>query len=317
MRVEPYLFFDGRCEEAIEFYKKALGAQVSMMMRFKDSPEPQGADCAPGNPDKIMHACLSVRGTNIMASDGRATGKPKFEGFSLSFPAKDEMEADQLFAALSNGGQVQMPLMKTFFSPRFGMVADKFGVSWMVIVNQAAAANASKDFVLTRVFDAPRELVWQAFTDPKRLKEWWGPKGAKVVYAKVDLKPGGSYHYALETPDGGTIWGRFQLREIVPRERLVSINSFSDEDGGLTRHPMAPSWPMLLHSTFTFEDEPGGKTKVTIRWQAYQASPEEQATFDAGHDSMRQGWGGSLEVLTDYLAKASKPKSKPRAKAKT
>ena len=148
MRVEPYLFFDGRCEEAIEFYKKALGAQVFMMMRFKDNPEPQGqgADCAPGNPDKIMHACLSVRGTNIMASDGHAKGNPKFEGFSLSFPAKDETEADQLFATLSDGGQVQMPLMKTFFSPRFGMVADKFGVSWMVIVNQAAPRGQVEGF---------------------------------------------------------------------------------------------------------------------------------------------------------------------------
>ena len=319
MRVEPYLFFDGRCEEAIEFYKKALGAQVAMMMRFKDNPEPQGqgADCAPGNPDKIMHACLSVRGTNIMASDGNAKGNPKFEGFSLSFPAKDEKEAGQLFAALSDGGQVQMPLTKTFFSPSFGMVADKFGVSWMVMVNQAAPAGQSKDFVITRVLDAPRELVWQAFTDPKRMKEWWGPKGAKVLHSKMDLKPGGTYHYGMQMPDGMAIWGKFTFREIVPRERLVFITSFSDEDSGITRHPMAPSWPMLMHSTFTFEDEPGGKTKVTIRWQAYQASPEEQAAFDAGHDSMRQGWGGTLEVLTAYLAKTSKPKSKPKAKAKT
>ena len=135
MRVEPYLFFDGRCEEAIEFYKKTLGAQVAMMMRFKDNPEPQGqgAGCAPSNPDKIMHASLSVRGTNIMASDGNAKGNPKFEGFSLSFPAKDETEANQLFAALSDGGQVQMPLNETFFAKSFGMVADRFGVSWMVI----------------------------------------------------------------------------------------------------------------------------------------------------------------------------------------
>ena len=114
MRVEPYLFFDGRCEEAIEFYKTTLGAQVAMLMRFKDSPEPQGPQCIPANADKIMHACISVRGTNIMASDGRAEGKPKFEGFSLSFPVKDEAEAEKVFAALSSGGQVQMPLMKTF-----------------------------------------------------------------------------------------------------------------------------------------------------------------------------------------------------------
>ena len=164
-----------------------------------------------------MHACLSVRGTNIMASDGNAKGKPKFEGFSLSFPAKDETEADQLFAALSDGGQVQMPLMKTFFSPRFGMVADKFGVSWMVIVNQPAAGEKSKDFVITRVLDAPRELVWQAFTDPKRMKEWWGPKGAKVVHSKMDLKPG--RNLPLRHADAGR---RCHVGQVhLPRDRAA------------------------------------------------------------------------------------------------
>ena len=136
MLVQSYLFFDGRCEEAIEFYKKTLGAEVGMLMRFKDSPEPQSAECAPVNADKVMHACMAIRGTNIMASDGRAESKPKFEGFSLSFPAKDETEADKVFGDLSENGQVQMPLTNTFFSPKFGMVADKFGVSWMVIVPQ-------------------------------------------------------------------------------------------------------------------------------------------------------------------------------------
>ena len=136
MPVEPYLFFDGRCEEAIEFYKKTLGAQVAMLMRFKDSPEPPGAGCAPGNLDKVMHSTMTIRGTNIMASDGRAEGKPKFEGFSLSFPATDEAEADKVFGELSENGQVQMPLTKTFFSSSFGMVADRFSVPWMVYVAQ-------------------------------------------------------------------------------------------------------------------------------------------------------------------------------------
>jgi uncharacterized glyoxalase superfamily protein PhnB/uncharacterized protein YndB with AHSA1/START domain len=314
MPVEPYLFFDGRCEEAIEFYKKTLGAEVAMLMRFKDSPEPQSAECAPVNADKVMHASMTIRGTNVMASDGRAEGKPKFEGFSLSFPAADEAEADKVFGDLSRSGQVQMPLMKTFFSPKFGMVADKFGVSWMVIVHPPAGKAAAKDFVISRVFDAPRELVWKAFTDPKRMKEWWGPKDFTVLHSKMDLRPGGTYHYGMKSPDGLPMWGKFTFREIVPNERLVFINSFSDEDAGITRHPMAPSWPMLMHSTFTFEDEPGGKTKVTIRWQAYQAAPEEQRTFDAGHASMTQGWTGTLDRLTAYFAKGAK--SKPKAKAK-
>ncbi|MEA2988570.1 MAG: hypothetical protein QOG83_1281 [Alphaproteobacteria bacterium] len=161
---------------------------------------------------------------------------------------------------------------------------------------------ASPDFVVTRVFDAPRDLVWKAFTDPERMKEWWGPKGFSVITSKMDLRPGGTYHYGMKAPDGAAIWGKFIFREIVAPERMVFINSFSDEAGGQTRHPMAPTWPLELLSTFTFEDV-GGKTKVTIRWAPHNASEEERKTFDAGHDSMRQGWGGTMEQLQTYLAK--------------
>ena len=132
----PYLFFDGRCEEAIAFYKKALGAEVEMMMRFKDNPEKPGPDKVPAAlDDRIMHACLRINGSSVMASDGCAQeGKPKFQGFSLSVNAKDEAEADRMFAALADGGKVEMPLAKTFFAKRFGSVSDRFGVGWMVIV---------------------------------------------------------------------------------------------------------------------------------------------------------------------------------------
>jgi len=135
MQVQPYLFFDGRCEEAIEFYKTTLGAQVEMMMRFKDSPEPPAPGmCPPGSENKVMHACLRIGEATVMASDGRAQGKPKFEGFALSISAKDDAEAERLFTALAEGGQVEMPLTKTFFSSRFGMLADRFGVGWMIVV---------------------------------------------------------------------------------------------------------------------------------------------------------------------------------------
>ncbi|MFO1463255.1 MAG: VOC family protein [bacterium] len=130
--IEPYLFFDGRCEEAIEFYRKALGAEVEMLMRYKENPDPSRNP--PGSAEKIMHASLRIGSSRVMASDGNCTGKPSFQGFSLSVSAANEAEADRLFAALAEGGQVQMPLAKTFFSPRFGMVADRFGVLWMVIV---------------------------------------------------------------------------------------------------------------------------------------------------------------------------------------
>jgi len=137
--VGPYLFFDGRCEEAIEFYRKALGAEVDMLMRFKDSPEPQQPGMIPpGAENKVMHANLRIGDTSVMASDGRCGGKPHFDGFALSLGVATEAEADRRFKALADGGKVQMPLTKTFFSPRFGMVADKFGVMWMVLVPQAA-----------------------------------------------------------------------------------------------------------------------------------------------------------------------------------
>jgi PhnB protein len=141
MQVQSYLFFDGRCEEAIEFYRKTLGAEVLMMLRFKDSPDP--GSCPPGSENKVMHASLRIGDVNVMASDGRCLGNPNFQGFALSLTVPDEAAADRTFAALGDGGQVQMPLTKTFFSPRFGMVADRFGVMWMVLVAQQATASVA------------------------------------------------------------------------------------------------------------------------------------------------------------------------------
>ena len=133
MQVEPYLFLDGRCEEALEFYKKALGAEVTALIRFKDSPDPTmvhgGAD-----PNKILHAVFRVGETTIMTSDGRNQGKPSFQGFALSIAVKTEAETKKLFNALAEGGRVEMPLGKTFFSPSFGMVVDRFGIMWMLLV---------------------------------------------------------------------------------------------------------------------------------------------------------------------------------------
>ena len=137
--VQTYLFFEGRCEEAIEFYRRALNVEVIMLMRFKDSPEPPKPGCAaPGTENKIMHASIRIGENTVMASDGRCTGKTNFQGFSLSLTVPAEAEAEQLFSALADGGQVLMPLAKTFFSPRFGMVTDRFGVSWMILVTPMA-----------------------------------------------------------------------------------------------------------------------------------------------------------------------------------
>lgn len=137
MQIQPYLFFDGRCEEAVEFYRTALGAEVDGLMRFSDNPE---ASCEemrlpPGSENKIMHASFRIGETRVMASDGMCAGKPDFQGFALSLDAADKADAERLFGALAeDGGRVEMPLAETFFSPAFGMVHDRFGVTWMVIV---------------------------------------------------------------------------------------------------------------------------------------------------------------------------------------
>jgi PhnB protein len=135
MQVQPYLFFDGRCEEAVDFYRRTLGAEVTMLMRFKDSPEPHAPGMLPpGSEDKVMHMSMQIGDTTVLGSDGRCMGQPAFEGFALSLTVGSASEADRVFQALAAGGEVQMPLTTTFFSPRFGMVADKFGVSWMIYV---------------------------------------------------------------------------------------------------------------------------------------------------------------------------------------
>ncbi|NQW51971.1 MAG: VOC family protein [Rhodospirillales bacterium] len=138
MAIHPYLFFNGRCEEALAFYREKLGAQVGMMMRFKENPDTGAAEHMKVDPEAVMHASLRIGDALIMCSDGMANdGKTNFQGFSLALDVASEAEADKAFEALAKDGQIQMPIGKTFFSPRFGCVADKFGVSWMVMVPQA------------------------------------------------------------------------------------------------------------------------------------------------------------------------------------
>ena len=161
----------------------------------------------------------------------------------------------------------------------------------------------TEPFLLSRLLEAPRERVWQAWTDPEHLKHWWGPKGFTVEKLTLDLRPGGLMHYWLRAPDGFALWGRFRFLEIVRPERLVWVNSFSDPEGGVTTHPMSPDWPRELHSTATFEEQ-GNKTLLTVRWLPLEGTPQEQVrTFDQGRQSMTMGWSGTMEQLTAYLAR--------------
>ncbi len=159
-----------------------------------------------------------------------------------------------------------------------------------------------KHFVIDRLLDAPRDLVWKVFTQEKHLLNWWGPKGFKVNHCKLDLRAGGLFHYCLAMPNGGDMWGKWVFREIAAPERLVFVSSFSDAKAGTARHIMKTVWPLEILTTIGFAAE-GGKTRITVDWIPEGASAEENAAFDAFHDSMRGGWTGTFEQLADYLAK--------------
>ncbi len=166
------------------------------------------------------------------------------------------------------------------------------------------AAKPFEPFVASRVFDAPRERVWKAWTDAAQLKDWWGPAGFKVHSCKVDLRPGGIFHYGMTAPDGGDIWGRFVYRVIDAPSRLVFIVSFSDPQGGVTRHPWSENWPLETLSSVIFEDL-GAKTRVTVQWVPHDSASEiERNTFDQGRESMKQGWGGTMDQHAAYLARS-------------
>jgi PhnB protein len=131
MLVQPYLMFEGRCDEALKFYQAAVGAEIQMLLRFKEAPDQSMV--SPGAEDKVMHACMRIGDSQVLASDGNCSGTSTFTGVTLSLSASDDAEAEKLFAALAKGGQVTMPLGKTFFASKFGMLADQFGVNWMVM----------------------------------------------------------------------------------------------------------------------------------------------------------------------------------------
>ncbi|MHB1220028.1 MAG: SRPBCC family protein [Alphaproteobacteria bacterium] len=161
-------------------------------------------------------------------------------------------------------------------------------------------AGGKGPFVISRTYDAPRDVMWRLWTDCAHLKHWWGPKGFKIGTCRMDLRPGGTFLYSMVAPDGSEMWGKWVFREINAPHSMTVLVSFSDKDAGITRHPMAPTWPRQNLSTMTMEEK-DGKTTVTVRWTAYEATKEEQDTFDAGHDSMRQGFTGTFDQLEAYI----------------
>jgi uncharacterized protein YndB with AHSA1/START domain len=166
-------------------------------------------------------------------------------------------------------------------------------------MNQTAESPL-QPFIISRAFDAPRDLVWKAWTEVEHMG-WWGPKGVVIQQAKMDFRPDGVFHYSMKTGDGGAMWGKWVIKEIDEPRRLAFVNSFSDETGGVTQHPMSAHWPLEMLSTVTFA-EIDCKTTVSIQWLPLNATDLESATFDEGRESMKNGWSGSLDRLAEYLA---------------
>ena len=169
-----------------------------------------------------------------------------------------------------------------------------------------AATETQQDFLISRTFDAPRDLVWKAWTSAEGLAQWWGPKGANIRVIKLDFRPGGIFHYAMAFQPGQDMYGRFVYREVAAPERLVFVNSFSDAEGGITRAPfpqLQGKWPLEVLNTVTLTEQ-DGKTTMALRGGPINATEEERKIFAEMRDSMRQGFGGSFAKLDDYLAKA-------------
>jgi uncharacterized protein YndB with AHSA1/START domain len=167
------------------------------------------------------------------------------------------------------------------------------------------SAPGGPEFVVTRVFAAPREMVWRAWTELDRLKQWWGPKGFGIDSCTLDLRPGGVFHYRMKPPNGGEMWGKFIYREVAPPERLVFVNSFSDAEGNTVRAPFSADWPLEVLSTLTFE-EANGQTTLTLRGVPVNPNEAERAAFGGMFGSMQQGWGGTLDQLATHLADQAK-----------
>ncbi len=160
---------------------------------------------------------------------------------------------------------------------------------------------APSDFVITRTFNAPRDLVFDVWTTPDHLKNWLAPGGMTIQYKKADIRPGGISHYYMETP-GGKMWGKVSYKEIEKPNRLVYVQSFSDENGGVAAHPLAPTFPREMLTTVLFKAV-GDKTEITLTWSPINPSAEESATFEHAKGGMAQGWGGSFDQLDTYIAK--------------
>ena len=162
---------------------------------------------------------------------------------------------------------------------------------------------SNSDFVISQAFELPREEVWRAWTEAERLKEWFGPRGYTMLTTQLDLRPGGVFHYAMRSPEGQEMWGKWVFEEVERPQRLVFVSSFSDASGGMVRHPMLPEWPLEVRGELRLAER-DGRTIATLSSRPVRATPQEEALFKSSHPMMEGGWKGTLEQLGAYLAAA-------------
>jgi uncharacterized protein YndB with AHSA1/START domain len=215
------------------------------------------------------------------------------------------IETTNIVTFREEGGKTIVRL-ESFFTkarPEFAMAVKGFKAGWNQSLDRLfALLSESPTFILTRVFDASRDLLWKVYSQAEHLAAWWGPKGLEMVDIHLDFRPGGLFHYSMKTPDGLKMWGRFVYQEVEAPERLSFVVSFSNEAGGITRHPMSSSWPAEVLSILTFFEVAPSKTALIMSATPVNATVEERKTFDAGRESMQQGFKGTLDQLAEYLA---------------
>ena len=283
MLVTAYLNFSGECEQALAYYEKHLGGRIEMLLRFEGTP---AAGHVPADwARRVMHARMRVGDTLIMASDAPPDRYDAPKGMSLSLGTDTQADAERIFAALADNGTVRMPLQENFFASRYGMVTDRFGIPWMVVCQ-----HTEREVTITRVIDAPRELLFAMWTEPKHLVQWWGPQGFTNPVCEVDARPGGVLKIVMRAPNGAEHPMKGVFREVVKPERLVFTNIPLDDKGqdlmdGLT--------------TVTFENAGSGKTKMTMHTRARALAPIAARMLEGMH----AGWTQTIDRLEALVGK--------------
>ena len=296
-KLETYLNFNGNAEAAFRFYRSVFGGEFTSLVRFQDMPM-AGVTIPEADAGKIMHIRLPIgqstlMGTDILESMGMKLNPGNNVHVFIAPDSKEE--ADRIFTALSDGGEIDMPMTDQPWGDYYGSFRDKFGVQWMI--NFANTKTNKKELIISRLFNARREKVWQAWTDPGQIKAWWGPRTFTSPVIRIDLRPGGHYLYCKRSPDGKDFWSTGTIREVVPGERLVLTDSFADDQGNVVNaafYGMNPDFPLESLVIIQFAEE-DGKTRFTMQYDDVSAIPDPDLA------GMTQGWNESFDKLAEYL----------------